>query len=188
MSVTKWVLSLVLTVPVFAAPEHYTVDPEHTYPSLEMPHMGLSIWRGKFNHTTGTITFDPVAKTGSVDIRVDAASIDFGHDKMNEFALGADWLDVAKFPTMTYGGVLQFDDAEPVAVDGQLTLRGVTRPVTLKINSFTCIEKHPFMQKKVCGADAEADLDRAEFGMTQYTEGGAGKIHLRIQIEGMRSD
>ena len=184
----KWMLAVLIaavSVPSLAVADQYTVDPEHTYPSLEFSHMGLSIWRGKFNKTSGKITLDRVARTGSADIQVDVASIDFGHDKMNEHAISKDWLNVEKFPTMTYKGTLKFNGDTPAAVDGQLTLRGVTKPLNLKINSFKCME-HPLFKKEVCGADAEGDLNRADFGMTQYSEGEAGKVHLRIQVEALK--
>ncbi len=184
----KWIFAALITsvsVPSLAVADHYTVDPEHTYPSLEFSHMGLSIWRGKFDNTSGKITLDRAARTGSADIQVDTASIDFGHAKMKEFALGADWLNVGKFPTMTYKGAIKFKGDAPVSVDGQLTLRGITKPVNLKINSFKCMP-HPMLKKEVCGADAEGDLNRADFGMTKYSEGEAGKIHLRIQVEAIK--
>lgn len=183
-----WMLAALIagiSTPVLARAENFTVDPDHTYPSLEFSHMGISVWRGKFNKTTGKITLDVAARTGSADIQVDTASIDFGLDRMNQHALTADWLDAGKFPTMTYKGTIQFDGDRPVSVDGQLTLHGVTRPLKLKINSFHCVA-HPLFKKKVCGADAEGDLNRADFGMTKYSEGEAGKVHLRIQVEALK--
>lgn len=188
MSARKWLLGAVIagaSVSAMAAPEKFTIDPDHTYPSLEFPHMGLSIWRGKFDKTSGKVTLDRAAKTGSAEIQIEVASINFGHDKMNEHALTRDWLNVEKFPTMSYRGVLQFEGDTPVSMDGQLSLRGVTKPVKLKINSFKCIQ-HPFYKKEVCGADAEGDLDRADFGMDQYTDNGMGRIHLRIQVEALK--
>src|SRR5882757_2094290 len=91
---------------VSAAPVSYNIDPEHTYPSFEADHMGLSIWRGRFNKTTGKVTLDKSAGTGTVDIAIATASIDFGHDKVREYAAGPDQLDAAKYPTMTYKGRL----------------------------------------------------------------------------------
>ena len=170
-----------------AAPTRYKLESAHTFPSLEFPHMGLSIWRGKFNRTTGTATLDRAAKTGSVTVQVDTTSIDFGLDAMNDYALRPEWLNTATFPTMSYSGTFVFAGEQPVAVDGQLTLRGVTRPLRLKLNSFKCID-HPFYKKEACGADAEGELDRADFGMKQYTEDGAGRIHLRIQVEAVKED
>ena len=188
MTSKKWMLAVLIagiSAPTLAVADQYTVDTDHTYPSLEFSHMGLSIWRGKFNKTSGKIMLDRAARTGSADIQVDTASIDFGHDKMNEHALSADWLNVGTFPTMTFKGTIKFNGDTPVSVDGQLTLRGVTKPLNLKINSFKCMQ-HPFYKKEACGADAEGDLNRADFGMTKYSEGEAGKVHLRIQVEALK--
>lgn len=176
---------LVLAAPGLAVADTYLVDPHHTYPSLEFSHMGISTWRGKFNKTSGTIVLDGKAKTGSADIAVDPASIDFGHDKMNEHALGPDWLHTEKYPEMTYKGAIKYRGDVPASIDGQLTLRGVTKPLSLKINSFKCIE-HPMLKKQVCGADAEGVLHRADYGMTKYAEGEAGKVWLRIQVEAIK--
>ena len=188
MSALKWMFFAAIasaSAPAVAAVDNYTVDPNHTYPSLEFSHMGISIWRGKFNKSSGKVTLDRAARTGSAEVQVDTASIDFGHDKMNEIARTADWLNVEHFPAMTYKGALKFQGEVPTAVDGDLTLLGVTKPVRLKINSFKCME-HPVLKRQVCGADAEGDLNRADFGMTQYSEGEAGKIHLRIQVEAIK--
>jgi polyisoprenoid-binding protein YceI len=178
-------LAALLAVPAaHAAPVTYPLDADHTFPSLEFPHMGLSVWRGKFNRTTGTFRYDAAARTGSVEVVVDAKSIDFGHDAMNEHAQKPDWLDTARYPDMTYRGRLRWEGERPVAVDGELTLRGVTRPLVLRINRFACIE-HPYYKREACGADAEAELDRALWGMTQYTQDGAGILKLRIQVEAL---
>jgi polyisoprenoid-binding protein YceI len=163
----------------------YGVDSNHTYPSLEFSHMGISTWRGKFTSTSGKITLDRAAKTGTADIRVDVASIDFGHSIMKRFALSEDWLNPGKFPTMTYKGTIVFKGDTPEAVDGQLTLLGVTRPLRLKINSLKCIE-HPLFKREVCGADAEGEMNRLEWGMKEYPEGA--KMRLRIQVEANKED
>ncbi len=188
MTMARWIrdaLGVCACIPALAAADNYTVDPNHTYPSLEFSHMGLSVWRGKFDRSSGKVTLDRAAKTGSAAIEVDMSSIDFGHPKMNAAAMSSDWLNVAKYPTMNYTGTLQFQADTPVAVDGQLTLLGVTRPLQLRINSFKCMP-HPMLKREVCGADAEGDLNRADFGLTQYSENGAGNIHLRIQVEAIK--
>lgn len=174
-----------VSVPALAAPETFKIDVDHTFPSLEFPHMGISWWRGKFNKTDGAIVLDREAKAGTVDITVQTASIDFGHDAMNEHAVGDGWLNAAKYPTMTYKGALKFKRDTPVAVDGQLTLMGVTKPVTLKIASFKCID-HPYYKREACGADAEAEIHRGEFGLTKGADGDAGKVRIRIQVEALK--
>jgi polyisoprenoid-binding protein YceI len=93
----------------YAASETYVIDPAHTYPSIEFSHMGISVWRGKFDTTSGTITIDRAAQTGSVDIVVDPASINFGLEAMDDKARSEDFFNVAKYPTATYKGTLKFD-------------------------------------------------------------------------------
>ena len=173
-----------------ATPATYQIDPNHTYPSFEADHMGgLSVWRGKFDRSSGVVTLDREAKTGSVDIVIDTASIDFGHDKMNEHAKGDQLFDVAKFPTATYKGKLTgFNGDTPTQVAGELTLHGVTKPVTLTINSFLC-KIHPMIKKEVCGADASATINRADFGVS-YGEAFGFKqdVKLLIQVEAVKAD
>lgn len=171
-----------------AAPVTYTIEPGHTYPSFKAQHMGISFWRGKFNKTSGTIVLDREAKTGTVDITIDAASVDFGHDKMNEHAINEDFFHVEKYPTITYKGTIKFEDGEPDEVEGELTLLGVTKPVKLDIESFKCIE-HPFFKKEVCGADAEGEFNRWDFGMKKGAPTQElGKAEVQIQIEALRND
>jgi polyisoprenoid-binding protein YceI len=187
VSVRQWVLAAGIAASFSAAADPYTIDPNHTYPSLEFTHMGISIWRGKFNKTTGKVTLDRNARSGSVEVQVDTATIDFGLDRMNQAAISEDWLNVAKFPTMSYRGAIKFNGDMPTAVDGELTLLGVTKPLRLSINSLTCIA-HPRLKREVCGADAEGDMHRADFGLTQYSEGELGRIHLRIQVEAIKDE
>jgi len=173
-------------VTAHATPERFDIETHHTYPSLEFPHMGLSIWRGKFNKSSGTVVLDRHAKTGTVDVTVEVDSINFGHELMNKAALAADLLNPEKYPTMRYKGTIVFAGDKPASVDGQLTLLGVTKPVKLVFNSFNCID-HPFYKREACGADLEGDLNRADFGMTKYVEYDTGKIHMRISVEAVKS-
>ena len=115
-----------------AAPDTYMIEPGHTYPSFEADHMGISILRGKFTKSSGTVVIDRAAKTGSLDIAIDASTLDFGNDKLNEHASGPDMFDVAKFPTATYKSKsITFNGDVPTTVNGELTLHGVTKPVVL---------------------------------------------------------
>lgn len=188
-SVAVAAAALTLSAAAIAAPVTYNIDPSHTYPSFEADHMGgLSVWRGKFNSSKGTVTLDTAAKSGSVDITIDTASIDFGHDKMNTHAKGEDLFDVTKFPTATYKGKLVFTGDKPTGVDGQLTLHGVTKPVALKINSFLC-KPHPMLKREVCGADASASFKRDDFGVGYGKDYGFSMdVKLQIQVEAVRAD
>lgn len=178
------------TVAAVAAPTRYTVDPDHTHPSLETDHFGgLSVWRGIFKKTTGNVVLDVAAQSGTVDIEVDTASVEFGNDKLNKHVSGADMLDAAKFPFATFKGALGgFKDGAPTLVTGTLTLHGVTRPLVLKINSFKCMQ-NPMSKKDICGADATATFNRADFGVNYGQQLGFKQdVLLRIQVEAVKAD
>jgi polyisoprenoid-binding protein YceI len=183
----------VLTLAVgsaLAAPVTYEVDPGHTYPSFEADHMGgLSVWRGKLDKTSGTIVLDKDKSTGTVEITVDTSSIDFGHEKLNEHAKSKDLFDVANYPTATYKGTLaKFVNGAPTEVDGQFTLHGVTKPLTLKIDQFLC-KPNPMTKKEVCGADAKATFNRKDYGMPFGEAYGFNMdVKLAIQVEAVRKD
>lgn len=171
----------------FAA-DNYNIDPGHTYPSFEADHLGLSVWRGKFNKTSGTVSLDRPAKTGSLDIVIDAASIDFGHDKMNSHATSDEMFNVVKFPSVTYKSKsFTFDGERLVAVDGDLTMLGVTKPVKLTINKFKCAIS-PRLKREVCGADASGEFKRTDFGLNYGIPRFAPEIKLAIQVEAIKAD
>jgi polyisoprenoid-binding protein YceI len=176
----------------FAAPVTYNVDPDHTYPSFETDHFGgMSVWRGKFNENRGTVVLDREAKSGTVDITIVTDSIDLGHEKLQSHLKGTDagMLDVAKYPTATYKGKLaKFVDGAPTEVQGDLTLHGVTKPVTLTIRSFKCMV-HPMKKKEFCGADAVGTFNRDDFGVDWGKAFGFKMdVKLAIQIEAAKAD
>jgi polyisoprenoid-binding protein YceI len=168
-----------------AAPVTYKIDPAHTYPSFAADHFGgLSVWRGKFDRSSGTIVLDKAAGTGTVDITVDTSSIDFGLEKLNEHAKSAEIFDVQKYPTATYKGTLtNFKNGAPTEVRGELTLHGVTRPLNLTVNQFTCRVMPAAMGgKQRCGADASATFNRSDFGI-DYGEKYGFKMWVKLQIQ-----
>jgi polyisoprenoid-binding protein YceI len=179
-------LAALMGASAFAAPVTYTLDPAHTYPSFEADHFGgLSVWRGKFDSTSGTVVYDKEAKAGSIEVTVDMNTIDFGMAKLNEHAKSAQIFDVAKYPIATYSGKFtKFNGATPTEAQGTLTMHGVTKPVSLMINSFKCMQ-NPMSKKEVCGADVSATFNRADFGVNfgeQY--GFKQEVKLQIQVEG----
>jgi polyisoprenoid-binding protein YceI len=193
MKITFAIAAAVLaTSSAVAAPVKYTIDPNHTYPSLEADHFGgLSTWRGKFNKTSGSIVLDTQAGSGTVDVTVDTTSIDMGHDKLNDHVKSdAAMLDVQKYPTASYTGKLtKFVDGKPTEVDGTLTLHGVTKPLTLKIDQFGC-RPHPMQKgKEVCGANATGTLDRGAFGIDWGKNYGFKMdTKLTIQVEALKAE
>ncbi|KAB8043989.1 YceI family protein [Janthinobacterium aquaticum] len=171
-----------------AAADTYNLDPTHTFPSFEADHMGMSVWRGKFNKTKGTVTLDRAAKTGTLDLVIEADSIDFGLDAMNAHAKKADMFNVEKFPEITYKSKsFKFNGEQLVEVDGELTLLGVTKPVKLTVDKFKCI-MHPRYKREVCGADAKAEFKRSDFGLNFGLPAFSPEVKLAIQVEAIKAD
>ena len=184
-AIVTTVLLLAASGSAVAAAVTYQIDPDHTYPSFEADHMGgLSVWRGKFNHTRGTVTLDKTAGTGTVDVTVDIKSADFGLDALNRSAQGKDLFESGRYPQATYTGKLvDFVNGAPTRVAGELTLHGATHPLDLKINSFKCMP-HPVFKREVCGADALATFRRDTFGIDAGRDYGFNMdVTLRIQVE-----
>jgi polyisoprenoid-binding protein YceI len=171
-----------------AEPVTYQIDPSHTYPSFEADHFGgVSVWRGKFDKSSGTIVLDREKGTGTVEVNIDTTSINFGNPKLDEHVKSADMLDVAKYPTATYKGKLAgFKNGAPTQVEGEFTLHGVTHPLTLTLNSFKCMT-YPD-KKEHCGADAVGTINRADYGVS-YGEKYGFKMDVKIpiQVEAVRA-
>ena len=183
-------LAALLGASAFAAPVTYILDPNHTFPSFAADHFGgLSVWRGKFDATTGKVVYDKDAKSGSIDVTVDMSSINFGMPKLNDHAKSAELFDAAKYPTATFTGKFaKFNGATPTEVEGTLTMHGVTKPVTLKLDSFMC-KQNPMSKKEVCGADASGSFQRNDYGMSFGDKYGFKMdVKLQIQIEAIRAD
>jgi polyisoprenoid-binding protein YceI len=179
-------MATLLSAGAFAAPVTYTLDPSHTYPSFEADHMGgLSVWRGKFTASSGKVVYDKAAKSGSIDVTVDMSSVDFGMPKLNEHAKSAEIFDVTKYPTATFNGKFtKFNGASPTEAEGTFTMHGVSKPLTLTINSFLC-KPNPMIKKEVCGADASATFNRSDFGVSYGDKYGfKQEVKLQIQVEG----
>jgi polyisoprenoid-binding protein YceI len=167
---------------VSASPVTYTIDPNHTHPEFEADHLGgVSIWRGLFKRTSGTIVLDATAQTGTLDVAIDIASVEFGNDKLNEEAVNSTAppiFEAQKYPTAYYKGTLGgFIDGSPTTVVGLLTLHGITK----------CVVDLPATQKHVCGADAAGTFNRADFGITVGQRYGFKmEVTLHIQVEAIQ--
>ncbi|NML30125.1 YceI family protein [Paraburkholderia antibiotica] len=170
------------------AADTYMLDPTHTYPSFETDHFGgLSVWRGKFKKSSGTVVLDRAAKTGTVDVTIDLNSVDIGNDKLDAELVTDKFFDTAKYPIATYKGTsIRFEGDKPVEVIGTLTMHGITRPVNLQIVSFKCMQ-HPMLKREVCGTESTATFNRDDFGIDFGKAYGFNmKTTLHIQAEGIK--
>lgn len=175
-------LALMIAAPAFAA-DSYTVDPRHTFPSFEINHLGFSIQRGRFNTTSGKITLDPAAKSGSIEVTIDAGSISTGLADLEKHLRSDEFFDTANFPSITFTSKkLNFDGDRLVSADGDFTMHGVTKPLTLTLDLFRC-GPHPMTKKPHCGADAIATLKRSDFGISKYVPMVGDEVKIAIQVE-----
>ena len=169
-----------------AAPESFNIDPAHTAPRFEYSHFGYSNQVSRFDTVKGTITLDRAAKTGAVDVEIDAKSVDTGYALFNEHIQGEDFFDTAKYPTITFKSTqVKFDGDKVAAVDGNLTIKGITKPVTLTVTSMMCMP-HPMAKKDACGANVTAQVKRSEFNMAKYVPYVGDNVTLSIPVESIK--
>lgn len=180
-------LTALATLPTGAVlANNYTIDPGHTYVSFAINHLGFSTMRGKFNEQTGSLKYDPAAKTASVTIEIDASSIDTGHVKRDEHLSSPDFLNVAENPTITFKSTKAgWSGDKLTSVTGDLTVMGVSKSVTLNVTSINC-GVHPFNKKDVCGFDAEASIKRSDFGVNYGLPAIGEVLDLNIELEGVK--
>jgi polyisoprenoid-binding protein YceI len=180
----KWIAALALALSsLLAQAADYTIDPDHTHPTFEVSHLGYSTYRGRFDKTSGTLSYDPAAKTGSADVTVDVASVSTGVAKLDDHLKTDEFFDAAKYPTITFKSTrFRFEGDKLTAVDGDLTIHGTTRPVTLEVSQVTC-KPHPMLKTPMCGADAEAKIKRSDFGVKNFLPLIGDEVTLRLQVE-----
>ncbi|MCQ9372815.1 YceI family protein [Methyloversatilis sp. XJ19-13] len=175
-----------VTAPALAAPETYKLDAGHTFPRFSYSHFGFSTQLSRFNRTTGTVTLDRAARTGAVDITIDTTSVDTGFAVFDEHIQAEDFLDTAKHPTATFrSSKVVFSGDAPTAVEGVLTLKGVSRPVTLKVTSFQAMP-HPILKKDAIGANATVTVKRTDFNMGKYAPHVGDDVTIDVAVEAIR--
>ena len=180
------ILAAAAAAPALAAPETYVVDGTHTYPRFSYSHFGYSTQLSRFNKTTGKVVFDKAARSGSVDILIDAKSVDTGYGTFNEHIQGEDFLDTAQFPTASFKSTkVIFEGDKPASIEGKLTLKGVTKPVTLTVTSFQAMP-HPMVKKDAIGANAYTVVKRSEFNAGKYAPYVGDDVRIDIAIEAIK--
>lgn len=179
-------LAVAVSMPVLAEPVTYVLDGSHTYPRFSYSHFGYSTQLSRFDATTGKVVFDKVAKTGSVDISIDTKSVNTGNATFNGHIQGEDFLDTAKFPTATFKSTkVVFEGDKPVSVEGELTLKGVKKAVTLTVTSFQNMA-HPMLKKDAIGANAYTVVKRSDFNAGKYAPYVGDDVRIDIALEAVQ--
>lgn len=181
-----WVAAVLLAGPAHAV-DTYQADPDHTFASFEFNHLGYSTQRNRFDTVRATVQLDLVNRTGSVEASIDVASVSTGSAAFNQTLQGPSFFDVANHPTITFRGTeLGFDKLDRVSsVVGELTIKGVTKPVTLQVTQFRCMV-HPLLRKEACGANATASVSRSAFGLGKFVPLVGNDVTLHIAIEALK--
>jgi len=184
-----WYFAFTFAVPLtaLAGEETYVFDPVHSQPACEVRHMGFSVQRVSFTKINGKVTLDREARKGSLEAVVDTGSVRSYSEKLDAHLKGEDFLNVAKYPTMTFKSAdLVFDGDRVIAVNGELTLLGVTKPVSFKVNNFVCGEQ-PFNKRPMCGAEVSTTILRSEWGMKYgIPKAAADEVRISLPIEAFR--
>ncbi|NDE25594.1 MAG: polyisoprenoid-binding protein [Betaproteobacteria bacterium] len=169
-----------------AAPKTFEIDGSHTFPRFSYSHFGYSTQVSRFDSTTGSVVFDADAKTGSVDISIDMKSVNTGFADFNGHIQGEDFLDTAKFPKATFKSTkVNFQDGKPASIEGQLTIKGITKAVTLTVTSFQAMA-HPMLKKDAIGANAFTVIKRSEFNAGKYAPYVGDEVRIDIALEAIQ--
>ena len=169
-----------------AAPKTFEIDGSHTFPRFSYSHFGYSTQVSRFDSTTGSVVFDADAKTGSVDISIDMKSVNTGFADFNGHIQGEDFLDTAKFPKATFKSTkVNFQDGKPSSIESQLTIKGITKAVTLTVTSFQAMA-HPMLKKDAIGANAFTVIKRSEFNAGKYAPYVGDEVRIDIALEAIQ--
>lgn len=175
-----------LSAPALAAPETFVIDANHTFPSFSYSHLGYSVQTSRFNKTSGKVVMDKAARTGSVDVTMDMKSVDTGSVLFNEHIQDEDYLDTDQYPTATFKSTsVKFEGDKPAAIEGNLTIKGISKPVTLKVTAFQAMP-HPMMKKDAIGANASTTIKRSDFNAGKYVPYVGDEVTINIAIEAIK--
>jgi polyisoprenoid-binding protein YceI len=184
----SFLVSLLMGNVATAAPQAFVIDPAHTYATFEVGHLGISTQRGRLGQAAGTAMLDGVQGVGDVAITLDARSLSTGSEPMEKLLRGSSWFAVEQHPTIAFNASsISFVAQKPTRIEGVLTLRGVSRPISLTVTHYACT-RLPFGVRLTCGMDAQAMIKRSDFGMDSLLAFVGDEVKLLIQAEAVRQE
>ncbi|MEP2827898.1 YceI family protein [Parvibaculum sp.] len=178
-----------LATPVLAA-DTYQIDTSHTYLGFEINHLGFSTTYGRFSDVSGTINLDEEnPEASSVDVKIVPASVYTGHEERDEHLRGEDFFSVEEFPDMSFKSTsIERTGEETGKITGDLTMHGVTKPVTLD-TTFTKKGDYPMQEgMKAVGFNATTSLKRSDFGIDKYVPMVGDEVTITISLEAQRQE
>lgn len=176
------------TLPALAA-DAYKVDPTHTQVEFTYSHFGFSNITGRFDKVEADFQFDPANPAdSSVKVTIPVDSISTGVAKLDEHLLSADFFDATQFPTATFTSTGVTDQGNgKLAVAGDLTIHGVTKPVVMDV-TINKVAEHPMSKKPAAGFDASFDIKRSDFGVGGYAPAVSDEVRIEITVEAQKAE
>ena len=169
-----------------AAPETYLIDNSQTTSQFSLKYLGLSSQTHNFDKVSGKVVFDPISKTGSAEVNIDASSVNTGHSSLNNQLQTAAFFDTANYPAIIFKSSQMKLDGDQTSMAGELTIKGVTKPVTLTISGFNCAQDQTFKVES-CGAQATVTVKRSDFNMGKFSFIASNEITLNMAIKAVKA-
>lgn len=179
------ILAAIALVSTNSMAASYTIDPAHTYPNFTINHLGFSTLHGRFGKTSGKLSMDKAKGSGSVEVVIDVASVDTGFKKRDDHLRSPDFFNAVEFPEITFKSTKVTFKGNGATVVGDLTIKGVTKSVSLDVKSINC-GVHPFSKKQVCGFDASTQLKRSDFGVKYALPAVGDDVSLTLEVEAVK--
>ena len=172
-----------ISTSAFAAPKSFDIEPTLTTLRFEYTQLGFASQMHLFDKMSGKILVDCEAKTGSVEVTIDATSVNSGYPLIDEHIQDEDFFDSTKYPTITFkSDPVKFDCDKLGKIEGNLTVKGVTKPASMTVTSFQTL-RNPALNKDLIGANAVAKFKRTDFNMGKYTPYISDEVTLLIGLE-----
>ena len=169
-----------------AAPETYVIDNSRTSSQFSYRYLGLANQTQRFEKISGTMVFDPATQSGSADVTIDATSVNTGQALLNAQMRAADFFDTANYPVITFKSGKMILSGEQSSLSGELTIKGVTRPVTLAVTHFQCMQDSS-LQAETCGAQASVTVRRSDFNMGKFPFLVSNDITLNLAFKAVKA-
>ena len=167
-----------------ADPVAYRIDGAHTRAEFTIEHLGVFQARGRFGAVSGRIVFDGTAHAGSIDLDIPVSSVATGYEMRDDFIRGVTMFDAARYPSMRFrSSKFEFDGDRLVRVEGELTVRDVTRNASFNVLRIECGHE---MRREACTAEAEGAIRRREFGMENWWPLIGDEVALRFRLSALR--
>lgn len=190
ISITLILSALAFTQGPALAADRYRIDPDHTFAYFAVVHTGVSSVRGRMAVAKGSASFDAEKQSAEVTVDLDPGSLDTGVKRLDALLSGEMFFEAGKFKTVRFTGRgAKFKDGVPTEFDGDLTIKGITKPVRLTADRFVCQQvKILVLERFVCGGDLRGTVKRSEFGLDKYSDMVSDEVRLTISVEAVKEE